>query len=391
MSVFSSLVKKSRRASTMLVFDIGSTTLSVAYILLSPQKETSHFAFHISQDIVFDEKKTKENIATSLNMALQKIAKAAQAQMGKMDTLPSRVDEIHCFIHAPWTTSLSKTTSKPLQKKSKITKELLQEFVNRNFSVNSNDDIFVFDSHITNVCVNGYDTNNPYSSYGETLGVTLIESSMNTLVHTELLDALWQVFPQHEAHLHPFIYTLFETEHILDKEQTFTFLDVGGAYSSISTIMNGKLLDVQGIDFGAENILNPLLKENPENKKTALSALNMYMKGTCTPAECRRVETLLQEAETKWFQAFSGGCDEINHTLHIPSKVFITAPHYALAWIAREIEKTDFSHYTITQKRFRATPLYSNTFIATHSSNKNTNTDILSLETEFLHRKHFNK
>lgn len=347
MGVLSSFFPRAITSSYALVFDIGSAHVAASFVRYRPTHPAEVLFVHRST-IHYGEDPSADDLAYAVNDAIQKTARRMLDTIGKRTDVPSSRYALHAIVHAPWASSSSQRSERALQKETTVTKKLLQQFVDRNITPNTNPARTQFDGHITDVELNGYSTANPYKKTAKTLAVTYLSSTMATAVYDSLIDAFWQVFPEHTVQLHPFMYVALGLSGLFDNAESFTLIDIGGTYTSISTVEGRTVTNSAAAAFGTEHLIASVTKGDTDSRAAAASELTLFLKNTCTPSQCRKLEDLLKPAEQEWARAFGDACTEIAQTHKLPTRTFIAVSKDYFPWFERVIERFDFGQFTVT-------------------------------------------
>tara|TARA_B100000745_G_scaffold272541_1_gene200482 strand:+ start:8864 stop:10000 length:1137 start_codon:yes stop_codon:yes gene_type:complete len=341
----------------IFVFDIGSATVGVSFAHYQRAK-TIEVLFSHREPIHYDTDTSAESLGLYVSAAIEHAGKKALDTLSKRDDIPSDTFDVHAVVHAPWATSRSVSAERPLQKESIITKELLKEFVERNLPVESATDQVAFDSHITQVALNGYVTRNPYKKRASHIAITTLRSFMATPVHEAILDAFWQVFPEHDVHIDAFMYTVLQLAELFGEHDTFTVVDIGGSYTALTTVRNGTITANAWGSFGTDDLINAVAKGDTDAFTTARADIVRYLQNTCTPSQCRVIDGLLTPIENEWAKVFGDACATIRKVNRMPTKTFIIVHKDFFSWFERAIEKIDFGQFTVTGKPPHAEPLH---------------------------------
>lgn len=356
MSVLSSLFPPAITSSYALVFDIGSATVGVSFVRY--KKDSPAEALFVHREIIhYGESTRAEDVAFAMNATVQKAGRTAIETIGRLPHVPSSRYAVHAIIHAPWAASHSTRAEHTLPKETTITKPLLKEFVARHFTQDSLTDRTDFDSHVTHVELNGYVTSDPYGKKAKSLAVTLLTSSMASVVYESMLDAFWQILPEHTVTFTPFMYAALELSELFHNTESFTLIDVGGTYTSISIVEDRKAIATSASNFGTEHLLDAVTQGDVDGRTTARSELNMFLNNTCTPSQCRKLENILKPVEQQWATAFGDASAQLAQEHKLPTRTFITVARPYGAWFERITERFDFGQFSVTGKALVAEPV----------------------------------
>ncbi|QSH39579.1 hypothetical protein JXR01_01025 [Candidatus Kaiserbacteria bacterium] len=348
MDVLSLLQKK----TYSLVFDIGSATVGVAIARYSKGKPI-HILFTHRELIQYGETQG----ATALgNYLADTIEKAGSKALEALGTLGDRdiSYSLYAFAHAPWAHTRAQHVEGNLQSEVPITKELLQQFMAKKMPVSKVQGRTQLERHITKITLNGYPTLDPYGKKATHIAITALESDVSDVVHNSISNAFQNVFPNHRVSLDSFLFAATHLREFFEKSDTYTMMDISGEYTSLSIIRDDTIAASTWAGFGTEYLIRSLLTGEKTDRQSVVSELAMYIDNTCTPSQCRKIETALVSTEQEWVKAFGDACATLSKHSRIPTRVYISVDTRYGKWFKTVIEKIDFAHFTITGKPLQA-------------------------------------
>lgn len=345
-------LKKPARRSYSLVFDINSASVGVAVISSKEEKGIVVHDTHRSA-IQYGEQSDAQSLGDYLAKAIVKAGTHGLESLGKIPTYKGSYS-VHALVHAPWADSRSQRAEEDLELETKITKQLLQDFVVENLSAQEAQGRVQFDKHITRIELNGYNTTNPYNKEARHVAVSVLTSSMAAAIHQRIIDAFASVVPNHHVHMDAFVFAAMQLDTLFNHADAYTIVDVGGEYTSINIIRNGTVAGSSWAPFGTEYLVRAVAGEDPDARSTALSEVVMFLDNTCTPAQCRKIESALEIADAQWDKAFGDACAQLTKTSRIPGIVFLSVDKRYASWFERAVEQLDFGQFTVTGKAMNA-------------------------------------
>jgi hypothetical protein len=345
-----SLIPSFKKTSYVVVFDIGSASVGVAIARYEGDKNIDVLFTH-RELISFGTKQSADALGSYVAKTLGVVGEKAIAALGTLKGIGGNYS-VHAVVHAPWADTYSDRAESTLTKETIITREVLQQFVAHQISPTTIEGRVEFDRHITRIELNGYATTNPYKKKAEQIAITMLKSSMAEAVHAAIFNSFANLFPNHDIHIDAFLFATTQLEELFATNDSYTIIDVGGEYTSLSIVHEGIIAGSIWANFGTEYLVRAIARGDETNRQGAVSELAMYVNNTCTPAQCRKIEELLTDSERTWTKAFGDACTTLSKAHRIPTKAFVSVDKRYYPWFKTAIERLDFSQFTVTGKPF---------------------------------------
>ncbi|MAZ67692.1 hypothetical protein CL652_02910 [bacterium] len=342
-----SLLPGFSKALHVLVFDIGSASVGVA--IARYREGTIDVLFTHREPIAFGDEQDAAALGSYVGAAIKAAGKEAIEALGRLEGVRGKYD-VRAIVHTPWADSRSDRAESTLDAETMITKEVLQQFIAQQLPVTATKGRIEFDRHVMKIELNGYATTKPYKKRAESIAVTVLKSSMSEVIHTAIQGALADVLPNHSVHIDAFLFAAMQLNKSPEEHDAYTIVDVGGEYTSISIVRNEAVEGSSWVNFGTEYLVRTIAKGDEMSRLSAVSELTMYINNSCTPAQCRKIEKLLQDSEQEWIKTFGDACSELSRIRRIPTTTFISIDKRYKPWFAKAIERLDFGQFTVTGK-----------------------------------------
>jgi len=337
--------------SLAILFDITSATVGVAVVDYRKDKPIQVLFTH-RELISYGENQDAKSLGEYVGAAIK--AAGAKALEGLRTQKHSGAYTVHAVVHAPWADSESQKAESVLPSEIVITKEVLQQFMAKKLPSTPIEGHIEFDHHITQIALNGYPTKNPYQKEASQIAMTTIKSSMSEILYDCIMQAFDDVFPNHEVHMDAFLFVVTQMDEFFENQDAYTVLDIGGEYSSLTIVRDTVVVSTIGISFGTEYLVRAIMDSEQSSRHTAVSQISMYLDNTCTPSQCRKIETALEVAGQEWVRAFGDACATMSKTYRIPPHTYLAVGKRYETWFKKLIEKIDFAHFTVTGKPLEA-------------------------------------
>jgi len=347
--VYNPLIKTLTRYKYACVFDINSGSVSAAFVRNAHGKVREVLVAK-STRILFGENTSATHLAKSLESAVSQIASQIREAIAR-DPAFNNIDfDVHVYIHAPWSSSSSHHVEKQFDTATLVTKDFLRTFAQQYDHKEIPTGYTEFARHVTSVVLNGYPTAHPYNKQAQSIAITTLTSIMATPVYTVLTEALTAVFPHRTCHIEPFIYEVIQAQYNGEDTNSYTIIDIGDVYTSVKAIRGTTIVNTGSLNFGVQDVLEPLMRDDPHNREYALSLLSMYTHNTFAPAKAKEIETALASVEAALVKAFGDACAVMEHQAKLPSHAYIIASKETATWFENIVERFDFSQFTVTGK-----------------------------------------
>jgi len=335
-----------------VMFDIGSASVGVA---LATHKKDKGVVIHFThrEPIKFGSDQSASALGSYVAAAI-KIAGTRAVDAAADASKFGNDYSVHAITHAPWASSRSLRADGVLSKEIKITREILQQFMAEHLPKTHTEGRVQFDRHVTRIELNEYATTEPYGKKANHIAMTVLESSMADTIYTAITNAFAEVFSDRETHMDAFLFAATQMNELFEKSDTYTIVDVGGEYTSVSVITNGTVTESVWASFGTEYLVRAVLDGADEGRQSAISELVMYIDNTCTPAQCRKLDSLLKKIEREWITAFGDACAKLSKTHRIPTKTFISIDKRFGPWFKQAVEHVDFGQFSVTGQPLKA-------------------------------------
>jgi len=346
-----SLLGRKSGSTLAVVFDIGSATVGVA---IAEYKKTKPIDVLFTHRVLinYGKQQTAKSLGKYVGKAIEEAGEEALAALADLNVGGNF--SVHAITHAPWSDSQAERAEGMLAKEMVITKELLQQFMAHHLPETRVKGRIQFDRHVTRIELNGYATTEPYKKKAQNIAMTVLKSSMSEVVHTAILDAFSNVLPNHNVHIDSFLFAATQLQELFEDSDAYTIIDVGEEYTSVSIVRDDTIAGSAWASFGTEYLIRAISKDAEGARHEAISELTMFMENTCTPAQCRKVETALDGTQQEWVRAFGDACTKLTKVNRMPTKTFVSVNRSYGSWFKKAIEKIDFGQFTVTGRPLEA-------------------------------------
>jgi len=349
--------KMSLLTQYIIVFDISSSSVGVAIIKKQRTATPVNVLFATRVPIRYNTKTDAHSLGEYLSKAIKEAGTISLEALGKLSSGHNEYS-IQMVLHDPWIRSQSKNTKGKLQKEMIVTKKLLAHFIKKHSQKEKQiDGESLINSHITQLFLNGYPTDNPYNKRAKQIEVISLSTSMNTIICSAIIDSLKQLFPSHKVHMDSSLLAILSSKQLFHSTEDFTLIDIDAQYSTVTVFGESQTQGTEHLNFGIQNLIDTLIQDGNMQKEQAKSELRMYLEDTCTPSQCKKIEQKLIATEQEFITTFGDVCTQLNKIHRLPTRTLVLINPAYTEWFTALIERIDFSQFTVTGHTLQVTPL----------------------------------
>lgn len=360
MSSLLSFWKKRSPTLVFMVCDIGVGGVAIgivetnateklpARVLLSERRS---LAFSGKQR---DERQTIEQLGT----LVQELGTTVLSTHVKAGGAP--INEIICFIHAPWVHTEATYSERVFERPTTITAELIGEVANEaSRKKNTLPDADVFEKVVTRILLNGYRTRKPERKEAFRLGVSVLMSSMHDGMRQALNQALGATVPGRTIVYQSASFVLgVVIEEYAHNPENYTLVDITSDITSASVMRAGSLLTYATGDVGWRTIIEKLSADSQTQPEEILSKVRMVAEDTCSDAVCSELLDALKKAEPTFVNAYGKMLATLAGSERLPGAIVLIAPPDVGDWFTNLFSRVDFAQFTIAERPFIVEQLF---------------------------------
>jgi hypothetical protein len=257
----------------------------------------------------------------------------------------SKIDEVHCFLSAPWYISEIRNVSLEKDIKSVFTEkqgdDLLKKEV-RKVTDKFKDNMVVIDSIIMNLKLNGYNTNNPVGKKYKNIDFDIFISATPNFFIEKLKSGISNFLPNTKINFSSFIASSFISlrEKCL-KPDSYIFIDVSSEITEIAIINNSSIRYSMTFPVGKKSIIRHIADKKGLEFRDAKELFNLYISDNLSQNIKINVKNTIQEAQDLWLANFYRCLNHVDKSITVPSFIFITADNDIKNWISKLVRSNN--------------------------------------------------
>ena len=358
------MFSKSEPNERVLVFHIGSGTVSGAYVEFDKQNgsRVPRILSVRTKEVLITSKLEFPSLLNGMQKALSIVSEElVETKLGK----PSK---IICFLGSPWYATQTRTLRTSKNASFVVTKKLVEDLVKKEVEFfekeellkwkGSGDEAVLVEREIHKFLLNGYAVSDPYESKAKELEISLVLSIAPATVLESVRKSIENSFHTREIIFHSFLYagTLVLSDLFISHDN-FLLVDIGSEVTDIALIKGNTLSDSISFPSGS----NTILREFAEHIRTPVSdilpLLSLYNDGKLESSIALRTEKALTPLLDKWTSAFQSALSTLATEFLVPDTIAVTTRELMLPMFKKAIAKESFSQYTLSEKPFTIIPI----------------------------------
>lgn len=354
----------SRKSSSKIVaiFHIGSGHVSGSIVRTTGAGDAPVLLVTREQAIALDMDMSYAKFLAHMEKALGHVA-SQLAHSG----MPAPT-EVHCFLGAPWYTSVSRKVT--LEKKAPFafTKALADELVAKEITKTTTeiirtypfheDSLTIIEQTVLGTTLNGYVQHEPYGKKTLSASISLFLSFTPASVMQVLQRGVAKGYPHATIRCHSFMVAGgMVSRALFTTMPDFVCLDVGRELCDISIVKGGTIVATASFPLGFRFILSRIMSSQRCDHDTALRLFQLANDGMLDDATAAGVTKTLSLATIDWQRALSETLLASTESFSVPETVVLTADTQFMAFFKKAIESDDFHFAQLSKKKLGVVPL----------------------------------
>ena len=343
------------------VFDIGSGGIGGALVLIPLKKnidgnQKSRILFTTRTPIIFHND-FKFNHFVKLMLEAFEIT-ASNIEKAKLGA-PQRA---HLFLASPWYVSQTRIIKMKKNEPFVFNNRLAEELINQEIKsfeklqltkfLNTENKPKIIEKKNIKTTLNGYQMEKPFAKKAKELEITLFISMSTENIINSLKNKTRKFF-NIPINFSSFLLSSFiVTRDLFIDKNNFLLIDISGEITDVSVIKNDILLESISFPLGRNFVIRGIMSGFNKNREESTSLLRMYNGAKLTEEITKKIDKILENSRKKWLKEFQTSVVDISDNLIMPDTIFLTADDDIIHWFKENIEKEEFSQYTLTEKKF---------------------------------------
>lgn len=351
---FQRLIAQKGKSQPIVIFDIGSASIGGAVV--SFKENTPYVAYSIRKQIPFNSAVDEEHFIPAMSEILSGVAKdIRQSGLSQKNGEFMVPHEIVCVLAAPWHTTQTLTASFEHKENFLVTDTVMDNLLaqireRRRSNGLEEGGAAPIEEIVIDSTLNGYSTRSPLGKTARRISATFLESSMSKELNTKIRNAIFEVFSSDiPVTFRSFTLASFSVmRDMFTETEDFLLLDVTGEISGMSVVRSAVIGDTLSFPYG----LGTLIRNISQRTGSIPEETRSRIKLSFTNDDIATQEEVRTEGE-RWATLFGKACEELfTPESPLPGTVFlVTNPEFG-KWFKENIERVDFSQFTVTREPF---------------------------------------
>lgn len=346
----------SKKPKIAIVFDVGSSSVGVAAIMLSPQTKPQ-VLFTAREQMVFQEDLKFDRFISSMFGTLQKVSRSIE----RFSFPPNSGKTFSVFFSSPWYASQTRVSKKVFPQPTPITSTLLQELQEKEVAdflqlerEKLGKDIAVLEMQNVQVKLNGYETAFPEGKMASALETSVYMSIVPQKILRALREKIFGIFHSKDITFYTFSFSAFAVvRDIFFHKKDFFSLDISGEVTDISIIRDNVLQETRTFPKGKNFLLRKISLGFGGSPEEALSYLSLFSSKKLEDQEAQKLKKIMSEAGKEWLSELRGSLYSLSRDGgFLPHDMFITADEDVSSWFLENIQDQEMPEITLAEKTF---------------------------------------
>jgi hypothetical protein len=346
----------SKKPKIAIVFDVGSSSVGVAAIILSSHGKPK-VVFSAREQMVFQEDLKFDRLVSSMLGTLEKVARTLE----RVALPPHSGKSFSVFFASPWYASQTRISKNTFAVPTLITDKLLHDIQEKEVEdfkafemKNLGKDAMVIERQNIQVKLNGYETSAPEGKVASTLQTSLyISIAPQKIVHA-VKEKISGIFHNRSVSFYTFSFSSFAVvRDIFFHKKSFFSLDISGEVTDVSIVRDNVLQETRTFPKGKNFLLRKIALGIGAPYAEAFSYFTMAVSKKLTESESEKAKKIMSAAGKEWLSDLRGSLYELSRDGNfLPNDMFFAADEDVSEWFAENIEDQEMPEITIAEKTF---------------------------------------
>ena len=275
---------------------------------------------------------------------------------------------VFVVVSSPWYSSETKVVKVSRKDPFVITKDLLEgvmadevELFLKKIGKNSSaaaEEMEILDKEIMRFVVNGYPIKNPLKKTTSELSFSIYLSAVKKNFLNNLQETLSHFFGSAEIKIVSEPFALYKIlSEMVNSEEGFLVVDVGGEVTEVYLIRNGILEDVKNFSWGENLVVRRLASSMKVELGEALSFFKADNSGDLKEGMSEKIAPAVEGVCTEWQNFLSESLSEMGKNVPLPQTLILLGGIAGSDVLKKCVNSPDFSSFTILGKPFNVVTL----------------------------------
>lgn len=349
--------KSKKKDELVLVFDIGSSSVGGALVLIQ-ESGAPKILYAIREAVILEKELNIDNFL-DLTLRSLKIVVAKLCKQGK-----GKPKRAFCVLSSPW--FHSETRDVKLEKNSPfifnakladslIEKEvsaLIEEYSKKH--TESSGKIIPIEMKTMSVVLNGYEVNEPNNKKAQNLDMSIFFSMSEENFTKKVEEIIGQHFHFDSVKFSSFVMASFVVARdMFINQDKFLLINIGGEITDIYMVKKSIVKNSVSFPLGCNFLIRGLAKDLDIHLDEANSFLQAYKDKHISESAHQKLIDSIKKLKDEWLKSFQDSLNILSHDISIPATIFITVDQNLAPFFSEIIQEEQLNQYTLTESKFR--------------------------------------
>ncbi len=295
----------------------------------------------------------------SLEASLRCTADALRLTLKKLKNLYSgKIDEVLCVFSSPWFVSKTKIITaareKPFEVKNDFFSKLIEE-EEKSFIGGKNKNSRLIEHEVVKTELNGYFTKSPAGKIAQSVKSYIYLSAGVEKMMKLAEEEIEKVFVHTPLRFATSSLVAFKVlNDIISAKEGYLIIDIGGETTEINLIRNNAIEQSASFPKGTNLLLRKAAANLNTFLKEASSIVKAYSMGHRTLESSDKIAAVIKDSVGEWRDYLKKTLAAMAQASLLPQNVFIIGDDIICRFFSSDLEKNDFSEFTVLRKPFFA-------------------------------------
>lgn len=348
-----SLLTKSLHPFIAVIFDVGSSSVSVAVTEYKEGKRP-HVLYSTREPIATPHTSKEEipmkGMLSALLVVSMRVQSEALPQLGTRGNF--NVDGVYCVLSSLWydshLTTLSSSTPRPEVISHQHVVSMLEKELEKAENAPIRKNSTVVECSATSIRLNGYHTELTKKTTAEVVDVDAYISFVNKELEEHIKKIVGKVFQLEVVRIatYPFVST-HALYALYPEKSDFLYIDISGETTDILSIHEQSIRHALSFPIGKNFFVHTLLRSRASNESDAHSLLKLLGKKSSSTENNPELDEAIGEAKKEWATSLTKALSDITQEFALPQQIFLTADDEIVDFFAKLV--------TVEAERINAT------------------------------------
>ena len=358
---------RSRENETVVIFDVGSSSIGAALAYLQSGKPPS-ILLSIREDIPFSSEVDPERFLLLMLATFEEISvKIHDLALKRLREIPSALSKtpgrVACVLASPWYAVSTNIVSDKRKDKFDITERYIEEKTAEAAKVlQSKLPTLIFaklfsgakkiiEKKIVKIELDGYEVTRAVGKKASSFDVSVFISIAPSQVVDEIKNKIGKLWPKSEINFHSFALMAFATlRDLFPQYNDFIFIDVNGEETDVTVVKDGVAGKNNAFQAGKSTLVRSIVKAFPDISRPL--ALSLIQNANQEPRIGEKIKNCLTETKKAWEKLFYDTLNQFSEEMFLPRQIFLAVDEDVSTIFSGFIKEGKYNQFTLSSDPF---------------------------------------